>query len=182
MDNSIFWKDACKYGAILGLMMSLAAIIELSTALSGRFLLTGLTWLIFTAAYIVLLVRFTKLHRSHLHPDDGFPFGQAFGFLITMVLLCALITGVVKYLYIHAFVGYSVYIDHYTEMLSNLELPASMYGPMKDAIGQIQNAPTPSIVSEVWSNLLSNAIFCGILSLIIAATLVKPARPFASQQ
>jgi hypothetical protein len=45
-----FWNEVCKYGAIIGLVMSVAFVIEQSLMLSGWFSTMGLVWVL-AAAY-----------------------------------------------------------------------------------------------------------------------------------
>lgn len=41
-----FWNEVCKYGAIIGLVMSVAFVIEQSLMLSGWFSTMGLVWIL----------------------------------------------------------------------------------------------------------------------------------------
>ncbi len=188
MVKSNFWNDACKYGAIIGLVMSAAYIIEQSLMLSGRLTLMmtmGLVWILASVGYIVMLYYFTKRRRGTVAPEEGFPFTQGFRFLISMVLLAALIKGLVEFLYRSVLIGYSEYMERYMNaiggMLQGGNTPASMESFYAQTFEQMQNMPEPSILSTVWSAILGNLIVGGILSLILAAVLARAPRPFDSQ-
>ena len=59
-----FWNEVCKYGAIIGLVMSVAFVIEQSLMLSGWFSTMGLVRVLAAVVYIVLLYRFAKRRRE----------------------------------------------------------------------------------------------------------------------
>lgn len=71
-----FWNEVCKYGAIIGLVMSVAFVIEQSLMLSGWFSTMGLVWVLAAVVYIVLLYRFAKRRREQYGQEQGFPFGH----------------------------------------------------------------------------------------------------------
>ena len=74
-----FWNEVCKYGAIIGLVMSVAFVIEQSLMLSGWFSTMGLVWVLAAVVYIVLLYRFAKRRREQYGQEQGFPFGHGLG-------------------------------------------------------------------------------------------------------
>ena len=102
-----FWNEVCKYGAIIGLVMSVAFVIEQSLMLSGWFSTMGLVWVLAAVVYIVLLYRFAKRRREQYGQEQGFPFGHGLGFILALILASAMIKGVVEYLYRSVFIGYS---------------------------------------------------------------------------
>lgn len=188
MVKSNFWNEACKYGAIIGLAMSVAYIIEQSFMLSGKLPLMmamALVWVIASVGYIVMLYYFTKRRRAACAPEEGFSFGQGFGFLIAMVLLAALIKGVIEFLYRSVLIGYSEYMDRYinamTQAISGGGVPASMEGFYAQTFEQMQSMPEPSILATVWSAIFGNLLVGGLLSLILAAVLARAPRPFGPQ-
>ena len=79
-----FWNEVCKYGAIIGLVMSVAFVIEQSLMLSGWFSTMGLVWVLAAVVYIVLLYRFAKRRREQYGQEQGFPFGHGLGFRIPL--------------------------------------------------------------------------------------------------
>lgn len=183
-----FWNEACKYGAIIGVFMSVMYVIEQSLMLTGQLSmmgLMGLAWTIATVAYIMLLYRFTKWRRAKYRPEDGFPLSHGFGFILAMILLSALIKGVVEYLYRSVAIGYSEYIEKYiaalTEALAKGGVPASMEGVYAQMFQQVQEAAEPSILATVWASLQANLIVGVVLGLILAAILARAPRPFGPQ-
>ena len=86
-----FWNEVCKYGAIIGLVMSVAFVIEQSLMLSGWFSTMGLVWVLAAVVYIVLLYRFAKRRREQYGQEQGFPFGHGLGFILALILASAMI-------------------------------------------------------------------------------------------
>ena len=152
-----FWNEVCKYGAIIGLVMSVAFVIEQSLMLSGWFSTMGLVWILAAVVYIIL----------------------------ALILSSALIMGVVEYLYRSVFIGYSEYIDRYTSALIRFaedgKLPASMEGVFAEMLKTIQEAPEPSILATVWASIWGNLIVGLVLGLILAGILARAPRPFGPQ-
>ena len=77
-----FWNEVCKYGAIIGLVMSVAFVIEQSLMLSGWFSTMGLVWILAAVVYIALLYRFAKRRREQYGHEQGFPLSRGLGFIL----------------------------------------------------------------------------------------------------
>ena len=171
-----FWNEVCKYGAIIGLVMSVAFVIEQSLMLSGWFS---------TMVYIALLYRFAKRRREQYGHEQGFPFGHGLGFILALILASAMIKGVVEYLYRSVFIGYSEYIDRYTSALIRFaeegKFPASMEGVFAEMLKTIQEASEPSIQATVGASIWGNLIVGLVLGLILAGILARAPRPFGPQ-
>ena len=180
-----FWNEVCKYGAIIGLVMSVAFVIEQSLMLSGWYSTMGLVWILAAVGYIALLYRFAKRRREQYGHEQGFPLSRGLGFILALILSSALIKGVVEYLYRSVFIGYSEYIDRYTSALIRFaedgKLPASMEGVFAEMLKTIQEAPEPSILATVWASIWGNLIVGLVLGLILAGILARAPRPFGPQ-
>lgn len=81
-----FWNEVCKYGAIIGLVMSVAFVIEQSLMLSGWFSTMGLVWILAAVFYIALLYRFAKRRREQYGHEQGFPLSRGLGFILALIL------------------------------------------------------------------------------------------------
>lgn len=180
-----FWNEVCKYGAIIGLIMSAAFVVEQYLMLSGRYTMMGAVWIIAAAIYVTLLYRFTRHRRAQYDPEAGFPFAHGLGFILALILSSALIKGVVEYFYRSVFVGYSEYIDRYTSAIVQAVekggVPASMEGMFAEMLKAVQEAPEPSILATVWASVWGNLIVGLILGLILAGILARAPRPFGPQ-
>lgn len=82
-----FWNEVCKYGAIIGLVMSVAFVIEQSLMLSGWFSTMGLVWILAAVVYIALLYRFAKRRREQYGHEQGFPLSRGLGFILALILV-----------------------------------------------------------------------------------------------
>lgn len=180
-----FWNEVCKYGAIIGLVMSVAFVIEQSLMLSGWFSTMALVWILAAVIYVVLLYRFTRLRRQQYDPEAGFPFAHGLGFVLALIMSSALIKGAVEYLYRSVFVGYAEYIEKYASAVVQAAgqggVPASMEGVFAEMLKTIQEAPEPSILATVWASVWGNLIVGLVLGLILAGILARAPRPFGPQ-
>lgn len=163
-----FWNEVCKYGAIIGLVMSVAFVIEQSLMLSGWFSTMGLVWVLAAVVYIVLLYRFAKRRREQV-TVTGF-FWHGLGFILALILASAMIKGGrIPLLHI---TGYSEYIDRYTSALIRSaeegKFPASMEGVFAEMLKTIQEASEPSIQATVGASIWGNLIVGLVLGLILA--------------
>ena len=96
MEKSNFWNDACRGGAIIGLVMAVSNVAEQAMLLKGGIGMYGLViveWLALAGVFIWLLYRFTRKRAALYAPEEGFSFGQGFGFIVVMSLLSGLIAG-----------------------------------------------------------------------------------------
>lgn len=178
-----FWNDACKYGAIIGAVMSLGLVVQQSAMLSGRVVMMGLMWLLCAVVYVFLLCRFLRRRRERYDAETGFPFAHGFSFVVVMILLSALIKGVVLYFYRSVAVGYDDYVEKLIAMMNGSVsrgggLPASMAGMYADMIRQIQELPEPSILATVWGAVVDNLFVGTVLALILAGIFARAPRPF----
>lgn len=183
--KSNFWNEACKYGAIIGGVMSLAYVIEQYLMLSGHFFMMGLVWIAAAVTYIMLLYRLTRRRRDCYSSEEGFSLGQGFGFILTLILASALIKGVVEYFFRSVVIGYAEYIDKLSGQLGlwfeNQGVSGALEGQYVAMLRQLQEVSEPSIVATVWSSVFGNALLGLVLGLILAALLVRAPRPFGPQ-
>lgn len=178
-----FWNEACKYGAMIGTVMSVGFVAQQSAMLSGRVTMMALIWLLSAVVYIFLLCRFLRLRRERYDAETGFPFAHGFSFVVVMILLSALIKGVVSYFYRSVVVGYDEYVDKVIATMNGAisqsgGLPASMSGMYSDMIRQIQELAEPSILATVWGTVADNLLVGMVLALILAGIFARAPRPF----
>ena len=104
-----------KCGAVIGLILAVSSVLENSvffTSGTGFLYLMLLEFFAVAAVHYYLLHRYTR-RRSQLYTaDEGFSFGQGYGFLLAVSGFAGIIVGVVQAVYLHLIVGYANYIDH----------------------------------------------------------------------
>lgn len=189
MEKQNFWNDAAKYGAIIGCILAVSLVLETMMTLSGSiklYLLMTLEWICVVVLHYYLLHRFTQ-NRSKLYSaEEGFTFGQGYGYILTMSAFGGVIVGGIQYIYLHLVMGYSNYTSRLVEALTDMMsmgggVPASMESMMAQSLEQIQNAPEPSVLATVWGGIWMSVLFGAIFGLIIAGVLSRTPRPFDTQ-
>lgn len=123
MDKNNFWNEAAKCGAVIGLILAVSSVLENNvffTSGTGFLYLMLLEFFVVAAVHYYLLHRYTR-RRSQLYTaDEGFSFGQGYGFLLAVSGFAGIIVGVVQAVYLHLIVGYANYIDHYVSWMTGL--------------------------------------------------------------
>lgn len=127
MKNNPFWNDALKYGAILGAIMSLSMMFETyilhysDVPLVKALTIYVVEWFAVVIVYIWLLVRFTKRYSQNFAPEEGFTFGQGFGFIIVLAFLVAVIVGMMNTIFI-SIAGFDGFIEGYIGRINEMML------------------------------------------------------------
>ncbi len=178
-----FWSDAARCGAYVGLLLAASSVVENLLMLSGKMGLYAVLiveWLSVVALHFYLLLRFTRQRSMLYSVDEGFTFGQGYGYTVAMSLLGGLILGAVNYIFIHLVLGYEHYVEKIAGVMSQF---AAMGGsksaaPMMAVIEQLQATPEPSLLATVWGGVWSSLLFGAIFGLIVAGVLVRAPKPF----
>lgn len=190
MEKNSFWNNAARQGAILGAVLAVSSVLENMMMLSGRLTLYALLT-VETIAVIVLhyylLHRYTRQRAALYTAEEGFTFGQGYGYLLAVSGFAGVIVGIVQYLYLHVIVGYANYVDHVvasvTETLAaSGGMSASMEPLLNQMIAQMQSAPEPTVLATVWSGIFSSLLFGAFFGLIIAGVQARAPRPFDDGQ
>ena len=186
MEKSNFWNDACKGGAIIGLVMAVSNVAEQAMLLRGGVAMFGLVvleWLALAGVFIWLLVRFTRRRAALYPPEEGFTYGQGLGFIVVMSLLAGVIVGVVSYFYRHVVVGYDAYTERYIGsvqgLLSEVPVPAATLDVYETMFEQMRSTPEPSIFGADGRSAFWYVVAGGLIGLIVAAVVARAPRPFA---
>lgn len=190
MEKNSFWNNAARQGAILGAVLAVSSVLENMMMLSGRLTLYALLT-VETIAVIVLhyylLHRYTRQRAALYTAEEGFTFGQGYGYLLAVSGFAGVIVGIVQYIYLHLIVGYANYVDHVvasvTETLAaSGGMSASMEPLMSQTLAQLQSAPEPTVLATVWSGIFSSLLFGAFFGLIIAGVQARAPRPFDDGQ
>ena len=189
MEKNNFWNEAAKCGAVIGLILAVSSVLENCVFLTegmGYVYLMVLEFFAVAAVHYYLLHRYTR-RRSQLYTaDEGFTFGQGYGFLLAVSGFAGIIVGVVQAVYLHLIVGYANYIDHYASWMTGLfarmgTASSSMEGILSQAINELQNSPAPSILKTLWGGVWGCLLFGGIFGLIIAGVIARAPKPFDTE-
>lgn len=189
MEKKNFWNDAARYGAIVGCVLALSGLLENRILLSGNMKLFVLLVFEFFAVVVLhyyLLHRYTR-NRSRMYTaDEGFSFGQGYGFVLVVSGFAGIIVGCVQAIYLHLVVGYSTFLDRYLASMSDV---LARSGGSSDAVeslfsqvvSQIQASPAPSVLRTFLGGVWGSLFFGLIFGLIIAGVLARAPRPFDAQ-
>ena len=176
MNNRLFWNEALRYGAILGVMMGVSHIIESYIFCSTEFgfnvsyALYVIEFIAVVVLFVMLLYKFAKRHAAHYSETEGFAYSRALSFMLIVVMLAGVIVGVMHQLYIAA-IGYDVYVEAYiqrmAEMSQVLDSPenAETFGKFAETV---REQPAPSMFESVFASMNNYLILGGLLSLILA--------------
>lgn len=188
MEKSNFWNDACRGGAIIGLVMAVSNVAEQAMLLKGGIGMYGLViveWLALAGVFIWLLYRFTRKRAALYAPEEGFSFGQGFGFIVVMSLLSGLIVGAAGYFYRHVAIGYDVYTERYIDsvngLLSEVPVPAATVDAYELLFEQLRSTPEPSIFAAIASSMFWYVVAGGLIGLVIAGVISRAPRPFDTE-
>lgn len=186
MKNQQLWYSAAKQGAILGGLLALSTLFESYTTLSGKMglmTLMLLEWIVVVILHYYLLHRATKQYRNRFTAEEGFTFGQGYGYLMIVSAFAGVIVGVVQAIYLHLILGYAHYVDLMISSMQKMlamggQASASMHPILAQSFEQLQNQPIPSVLSTVWGGVLNTLLFAVLFGLIIAGVLAKAPKLF----
>ena len=171
MKNS-FWNDAARCGAYVGLLLAVSSVLETGMALSGKLGLYAVIifeWLAAVALHFYLLFRFTRRRSALYTAEEGFSFGQGYGYVLSASLLAGLILGVVNYIFVHLILGYEHYIGRVSDTMTRLvSMSGGQNASVTMLVQQLQNTPEPSLFATIWSGIWSSLLFGAVFGLIVA--------------
>ena len=190
MEKNSFWNNAARQGAILGAVLAASSVLENMMMLSGRLALYALLTVEAIAVIVLhyyLLHRYTRQRAALYTTEEGFTFGQGYGYLLAVWGFAGVIVGIVQYLYLHVIVGYGNYVDRVVETMTEMlaasgGMTAAMEPLMNQTLVQLQSAPEPTVLSTVWSGIFSSLLFGAFFGLIIAGVQARAPRPFDNAQ
>lgn len=190
MEKNSFWNNAARQGAILGAVLAASSVLENMMMLSGRLALYALLTVEAIAVIVLhyyLLHRYTRQRAALYTTEEGFTFGQGYGYLLAVSGFAGVIVGIVQYLYLHVIVGYGNYVDRVVETMTEMlaasgGMTAAMEPLMAQTLGQLQSAPEPTVLATVWSGIFSSLLFGAFFGLIIAGVQARAPRPFDNGQ
>ncbi len=181
MNNSGFWQDVLRSGALLGLVMSLSMVAEQyimgcsSMALPTASVVYFVEWCAVAVLFVVSLYRMAKRRAAATDPAEGFGFSQAFAYMLLVSLLTGVVVGVANMLFISA-VGYESYvagiigrIDEMRSMVSSAGMAAGYNSMFEQMVSSLRSAEQPTIIDYVLSATNNYIIFGGIVALLTAS-------------
>ncbi|MCM1150520.1 MAG: DUF4199 domain-containing protein [Alistipes sp.] len=178
-----FWNEAARCGAYVGLLLAVSSVLEGGMTLSGKlglYVLMIFEWLAAVALHFYLLYRFARQRSALYSADEGFSFGQGYGYVLAMSVPAGLILGVANYIFVHLVLGYDRYVEKIASVVSDFAgMGGGMNAQVMTLLEQLRNTPEPSLLSTVWGGIWSSLLFGAVFGLIVAGVLSRAPQPFA---
>ncbi len=186
MEQKNFWKDATKGGAIIGALLGVSAILENRLMLSGNlsmFMVMGLEFFIVVGLHYYLLHRYTRSYSNGFSSEEGFTFGQGYGFILTISLIAGFVISIAQFVSVHLVIGAGNYATQLADSMYNIMATsgAEMNSLLEASLEQMQNAPAPTVWSTLMGGFKVSLLFGAIFGLIIAGVLARAPKPFGTK-
>lgn len=169
MNQTNFWNDAAKYGAIIGGVSALCSLLSDATHL-------WLLGLLSFALHIGLLINFTRRRTVACStPEREYDFGHRLGFIIATSLFVGIINGAYAIL-----ASRILFTEQYAQVYDEAFKTLGTTGIYTD---ELLSTATQMLQSPLWlafSGIFGQLIFGAIFGLVIAAIVQAP-RTFDKQ-
>ena len=184
MDNNqnIFWNSLLKHSFVVGIVMLLSKITETALLLnSNKYSLIFLECIVVFAAFLFMLIHFTKQYRKKVldamaEPKE-FTFGRGFNYILMICIIASIIISFGSYIYIHKIVGYENYINGILtttkQYLASVPNASGAGHSIEKMFEVVRSAPKPGILREIWSGICSYAFYGAFWGLILSGALRK---------
>lgn len=180
MKKTTFWREASRYGALLGGVEVLFALFK--TLLANQTWLAMLLSLVSLWCTITLLYRFTKRRAMLYGAEEGYSYGDGVKFMLSLSLFSGVVLGAYE-----IFARNILFVKLYRDAL-NLQLLALKQNPMlsqqmplaevKEMAEMIMFSPIWVVITSIFGLMLSYLFY----SLFIAAFTRREANIFTSQE
>lgn len=175
-----FWHDVLRSGAILGIVMALAHVVEQYLLIYSDSSLVSLSaiylivWAISAAVFVWLLVRFSKRRAAAMDPKYGYSYSLALSYILMISMLAGVIVGMTSTIYV-GIMGYDLYVEGLVGRIEELRAVyaevniTTLNSEFDKMIESIRMAEQPSMLSSVFSSFNTYILTGGLPGLIIAA-------------
>ncbi len=167
--SNLFWNEAAKYGALIGITMSASKVLENSMIIYGGLdytLFILLEWLLMAALYCAILYKATQKRAAIAAPERGYSYFQGVNYMMLISAFAAVIVSCVYYVYINSFVGYHNYMIALSDVLQSAAslqpIDAATAQTIDMLIEQMHSQPQASIFSLLFSTIVQYA-FAGVV-------------------
>ena len=180
MNASILRNDILTKGAILGAVMLLSHIAELSMIYYGHSLFWTIfsffEWLLVVALYIILVYFFTRSFANKVialrKEEPYFTYKNGLSYIVMISMLAGVIVGIGDYVYMHCVIGYENYITanialaHETFQTTGTAMPDII----REMLLILQDQPEPSIIETLigclWNYMIAGTFVGAIVAIV----------------
>lgn len=161
MDNTKFYEDAARCGAVVG-------VAEVAFTALEAWKPSGFVSLLEVAVFVTLLAVFTKRRAVRYGGEEGYSYGRCLKFILCMSLFAGILAGA------YAIVASNfLYPDKYHEIIDKTIGALAQTGLYADAmLEQVKGLYEKMFFSPIWvvlTNMLSMAIKGLFFGLFVAA-------------
>jgi hypothetical protein len=175
--SQLFWQQALMGGLILGIVLFVWDLIGYWLDLPGG-ASAGIASLVQFALLIAGIIYFTQKLREQRGPAAGLSYGQAFGFVLALMLCSGVVYGAGLY-----FLQAVIAPDYYRQ-ITLAALESSSYAPLMRANPDMERMMFAMLTSPVFylfAGVVTLMIYGGLIGLVACAVLRRPADPFADE-
>ncbi len=168
MNQTNFWNDAAKYGAVIGCISAVCSLLSDATG-------TGIFGLIGFVLYLWLLVHYTR-KRATLHstPEEEYGYGKRLGFIVAMSLFIGIINA--AYAILSSRILFTErYAAAYEQAFATLGKTGLYTNEMLAMMTRMMHSPLWITLSSIIGQLILGLI----LGLVLAA-LAQPRQQFGN--
>ncbi|MCD8185211.1 MAG: DUF4199 domain-containing protein [Rikenellaceae bacterium] len=176
--SKIFWTEALTGGLVLGVALFFWDLIGywLDLPLKNSGIASLVQFILITGG----IVYFSRRMREFRGPALGFPYGSVFGFTMALMLFTGMVYGVgVFFLQVVIAPGY--FVELFEMALVNSSLSEAMIEQtldMRESMSALMKNP----IVYLFSGIFTMVIYGGLVGLIAATFIRRPADPFAGEQ
>ncbi|MBO7300971.1 MAG: DUF4199 domain-containing protein [Tidjanibacter sp.] len=158
--KQIFWTEALKGGTVIGLLSVAFSIVMQA---SGE--MTTLTKILNVASTVVMVILafgFTRRLAMQSDPREGFSMGRAVGFVVAMLAISGVLTGIYTAVMANFFI-HDELMKTVDEMMAGMQdtIPADSFEQTYELMRKGLTSPLLLTLSSVFSNSLLG-VLCGV--------------------
>ena len=170
--SKVFWTEALTGGLVIGVLLFVWDLIGywLNMPLNGSGIASFVRFVILAGGIVV----FCRRIRAFRGPELGLSYGTAFGFILAMMLFTGIVAGIGQF-FLQVVIAPDYFDEVYEMTLLNAAIPENLVEQML-ALRPMMKNPVVMILSGIFNYV----IYGGLIGLIAAAFLKRPADPFAN--
>lgn len=171
--SKVFWSEALTGGLVLGIALFVWDLIGywLNLPMAASKLASVVQFVLLIGG----IVYFCRRIRAFRGASIGFPYGTAFGFIMAMMLFTGMIYGLGQY-FLQVVIAPAYFNEVFEVTLWDSSLSEEL---IEQTLAMKQSMFMNNPVIYIFSGLFTMCLYGGLVGLIAAALMKRPADPFA---
>jgi len=175
--SKVFWTEALAGGVVLGVILFIWDLIGygMDMPMKGSGMTSFVQFILIAGGLIYFCRRMREFRGLAL----GFPYTTVFGFVMAMMLFTGVVYGVGSF-FLQVVIAPGYFDDVFETMLLNSSLNETLVEQtleMRETMSSVMKNP----IIYAFSGIFTMCIYGGLVGLIVAAFIKRPADPFAAQ-